>query len=273
MSNYKAIIVEDDRQTAKKLAARIKKHFPEIETATCSNLTNAKLQIENTEPDLVFLDLNLGSGDGFDLLRVLKYKSFKLILTTASKNKILEAMHEGAVDYLHKPYSDEKFIRSVERALNRINSEKKDYIEKINNGIISSIKNFNLQSRIIEVVNKEGTHPLRLSEIIFCATTWETTRYGNVASRIVFRLLDRPSIITSTRTIESCEIEFSPYQFSKVSQSYVVNLNHIRTYKRTSCDLVMKPYRTENGLTEQEEIQVTDRKGFERVYNQFINNQ
>src|SRR5271168_420972 len=114
-----AILVDDEKLASDELAYQLKS-FPDIEIlATASNGVEAVKLIEDLEPDLVFLDVQMPGLDGMGVIRKLKEKNIPLpyfVLATAFDQYAVEAFRWGALDYLLKPVEKERLSLAVERA-------------------------------------------------------------------------------------------------------------------------------------------------------------
>jgi two-component system LytT family response regulator len=111
---YKTIIVDDER-LARKEMRRLLAEFEEIAVAgEAENLTEALCLIEREKPQLVFLDIQLGGENGFDLLEKAAH-DFKLVFVTAFDAYAIRAFEVNALDYLLKPVNPERLAKAVER--------------------------------------------------------------------------------------------------------------------------------------------------------------
>src|SRR5688500_8429348 len=106
----KTVIVEDEEKTALVIADLIKRYAPRFEICgTASHVQPAATLIEQCRPDVVFMDVRIGDGTGFDVLRALTERRFELIFITAFDNYALDAIRYAAVDYLLKPLGIPEF--------------------------------------------------------------------------------------------------------------------------------------------------------------------
>lgn len=100
----RAVIIEDELLSAELLEGMIQDHCPEIRiVGTAHDVSSAIGLILHETPDIVFLDIEMQTGSGFDVLHGLKNRSFKVIFTTAYDHYALKAIKFSAVDYLLKP--------------------------------------------------------------------------------------------------------------------------------------------------------------------------
>ena len=114
------LIVDDDpltRATIRTLVAR----DPGLETAgEAGDAASAAKAIDDLRPDLVFLDISMPRGGGFDALRAAGGDPPGIIFVTAFEPYAIEALRAGAIDYLLKPFTDEQFFASLDRARMRL---------------------------------------------------------------------------------------------------------------------------------------------------------
>jgi DNA-binding LytR/AlgR family response regulator len=116
MKKYTCIIV-DDETLAQELLLRHLAKIPQLEClATCSNAIEAKFALEKYQPDILFLDINMPSLSGLELLRMLKRRP-ATILTTAYSEHALEGYELDVLDYLLKPIEFERFFKAVSKAI------------------------------------------------------------------------------------------------------------------------------------------------------------
>lgn len=119
---FSAIIV-DDEPLAIDLVKNYLAHFPEIEVnATCQNGFEALKVIQETKPDLLFLDVQMPKINGFELLELIEDPP-QIIFTTAYDQYAVKAFDQNAVDYLLKPFSESRFQEAVQKALSILKSQ------------------------------------------------------------------------------------------------------------------------------------------------------
>lgn len=119
MSSIRILII-DDEPPARELVKLYLKGFPQLETvAECENGFEALKAIQETAPDLIFLDIQMPKINGFELLELLPDPP-QIIFTTAYDEFAIRAFELNAVDYLLKPFSEARFGQAVEKALARL---------------------------------------------------------------------------------------------------------------------------------------------------------
>ena len=120
-----AVLVDDEKLASDELAYQLQR-FTDIEVlATASNGLEAVKLIEDLEPDLVFLDVQMPGLDGMGVIRALREKDIPLpyiVMATAFDQYAVEAFRMEALDYLLKPIEAERLEATIERARRVIGS-------------------------------------------------------------------------------------------------------------------------------------------------------
>lgn len=122
-------------------------------------------KISSFDPDLVFLDIEMEDGTGFDLLRQLNNPSFQLIFTTAHNKYAIQAFKFSAIDYLLKPVDPGELAVSMEKA--RTNIRKSD----LNNQLAVLMQQLSSKpgpDKKIVLKDIESTYFVKISDILYC---------------------------------------------------------------------------------------------------------
>jgi two-component system LytT family response regulator len=216
----RAIIVEDSRLARLELKALLKLH-PEVEIIDeAKNIEIAQEKIEALKPDLIFLDINMPNGNGFELLERLIECPF-VIFTTAYGEFALKAFEVNALDYLVKPIHPKRLAASIEKLNQRI-------LEATQNPL-----NQNENSNTA-IAKSEVELPLSIDHKIFVKDgeqCWlidvAKIRYfescGNYA-KIYFET-HKPMIYKSLNLIEQ---RLNPNVFIRTNRQFIVNTHFIR---------------------------------------------
>jgi len=119
MQNIRCLIIDDEAPAR----AVVRKYLSDIPgydiLAECKNAFEANEAIQTMHPDLIFLDINMPKLTGLKLLESLRNPP-QVIITTAYREYALESFELDVVDYLHKPFSLERFIQALNKARNRV---------------------------------------------------------------------------------------------------------------------------------------------------------
>ena len=116
MKKTTAILVEDNSLALEMLSNDISKHHKEIEIiGTAKSVVEAAKLLRKKEADILFLDIMLGDGTGFDILEIFPNLNAKIIFVTASDAYAVKAFKFAAIDYILKPYSDDDLANAIEK--------------------------------------------------------------------------------------------------------------------------------------------------------------
>ncbi|TCC86623.1 response regulator transcription factor [Pedobacter frigiditerrae] len=117
----RAVLVDDEQTNLKNLEILLTAHCPSVKiVGTAKQVTEAVSLISLQQPDLLFLDIQMGKQSGFDLLNLLPEKTFEVIFVTAYDRYGIQAVKFAALDYLLKPVNIEELVAAVAKAESRL---------------------------------------------------------------------------------------------------------------------------------------------------------
>ena len=218
MNSIKAILVDDENGSRESLAKLLEKYCPDVTVlAKTENMESGLTAIQQYEPDLVFLDVEMPNGSGFDLLEKVKDIDFDIIFVTAYDHYAIRAIKFSAVDYLLKPIDPEELVESVKRVETRRLSKKgSDEKYKV---LLSNVKSGSKLGKIA-IPDGDGLVFIDLNDIIRCDSDGNYTYF----------ILTGGKKIVSSRTLGEYEELFEDENFFRVHRSHLVNLKHIKKY-------------------------------------------
>jgi len=127
MSKLRALIVDDEAPARLRLRELIEKDATVTVAGECSSGAEAVVTVSNVRPDLLFLDVQMPVMDGFRVLKELgSDRTPVTVFVTAYDRYALAAFEQHALDYLLKPFSDERFERALARAVSHIQAQRRD---------------------------------------------------------------------------------------------------------------------------------------------------
>ncbi len=215
--NLKAIVVDDERPSREALINYINEFCPNVEiVAQCDSVKTACKAIEIHGPQLVFLDIEMPQGSGFDLLTKFKPVPFKVIFVTAFSNYAVQAFRFSATDFLLKPVKVSELVEAVAKVRDEL-----AFHNSFQN-IETLIENISLPAgleRNLVIPNPHGFVVVKTSEIIMCEADGYCTH---------FHINNKPKI-TSAHNLKYYE-ELLPDQFMRVHKSFIINIQHISGY-------------------------------------------
>lgn len=125
MKKITALIIDDERRARDEIRRHLEQH-PDVDIrGEAANIRDAAAMITQNRPDLIFLDVQMPGGSGFDLLETLETVP-QVIFTTAFDRFAVRAFEVEAIDYLVKPVSEERFARAMERIRANLSLEQKE---------------------------------------------------------------------------------------------------------------------------------------------------
>lgn len=212
----KALIIEDESRAISALKAEIKRHCPQIEIVdTAKTVMSGIKKIRETKPDLIFLDIQLTDGLGFEILEATNSIDFKIIFTTAYSQYAIKAIKFSALDYLLKPIDAEELKLAVKKASL---SSKKEIYQKMEN-FIQNQQSQNQQKRIA-LQTHEGYFLHELNTITRCNSEGNyTSIYFNNGKRLLV-----------AKTLKEYEQLLTGYGFERIHNSHIINLNYLVSY-------------------------------------------
>ncbi|WP_126248740.1 LytR/AlgR family response regulator transcription factor [Chitinophaga rhizosphaerae] len=217
----KALIVEDEILSREFLSNMVREHCPQLELAgTASNVDEAIQQIETLSPQLVFLDIEMQTGTGFDVLQRTAGRQFHVIFTTAFDHYAIKAIKFSAVDYLLKPIAFDELQQAVDKAIRQMESASGD------NRLDLLLKNITRPSGddfCISLSTSEGVDFVPLSTII---------RLEAKGPYTIFFLKDGRQIMVS-RNLKEYENSLQEYGFFRIHNSNIINLKDVKRWVKT----------------------------------------
>ncbi|HYG52625.1 MAG TPA: LytTR family DNA-binding domain-containing protein [Flavobacteriales bacterium] len=168
--------------------------------------------IESLRPEIIFLDIQMGDGTGFDLIDQLKDRTFNVVFVTAFDHFALKAFQFNAMDYLLKPLDPDAFKRTTEK----LRSSKIRNLETQ----IEALINFNKKPLKIALPSTDSIKYVNIADIIYLEADNNYT---------TFYIVNNEKIVVS-KTIKDYEEMLEGMPFFRIHQSYIVNLRLINKY-------------------------------------------
>lgn len=214
----KALIIEDEQKSREMLAMLVEKNCPQLEIAgLAKNVKDGIELINSTKPDLVFLDISMPDGTGFDLLEAVQGKKFELIFTTATDKHALKAIKYSACDYLLKPIDIDELKVAVEKVLQKKNSTPSmDNLQFL----IQQLKKADDNYQKITLPTGNAYEIINIKDIIRCEAD---------ASYTHFHLVGGKKLMVSA-SLKHYEDLLPENEFIRVHHQHLINMNHVTRY-------------------------------------------
>lgn len=218
----KAVIVDDELSARNNLIFFLNNYCTQVQIiGTAESVPKAIELIHSTQPDLVFLDIEIGEGSGFDVLEAIKNTTIEVIFTTAFNHYAIKAFKFSAIDYLLKPIDIEELKEAVQRAEERVNENKLNTRLEF---LLNNLKyNQDKKLRRIGLPIQGGIQFFALDEII---------RLQSQSNYTTFYLNHNRKFLIS-KTLKEYDEMLCDHGFIRVHQSHLVNIDHIVQYQKT----------------------------------------
>ena len=173
--NLRAIIVDDEKHSRETLKNLVTEFCADVEIlATTSTINEAVSAIKMLKPDLVFLDIELQTGTGFDILEQVGDINFEVIFTTAFEQYALKAVKFSSLDYLLKPIDLDELQKAVEKA--RKIKDKNVYSKQLET-LIHNLKQQQPNNNKICLATADGYEFISVDEIMYCKAEGSYTSF------------------------------------------------------------------------------------------------
>lgn len=220
-----AIIVEDMPDALQLLQRDIHANHKDIEImGTAQSVVEAAKLLRKNHPDILFLDIMLGDGTGFDILEIVPDLKSKIIFVTASDEFAIRAFRFAAIDYVLKPYSHEDLALAIQRAKEQLqpNKERLDI----------------LKDTLAAPERKPDKISLHTLDKIIIVSLDDIVRCESDSNNTMFHLKDKRKIFV-TKTLKYFSDMLKGYEFLRIHQSHLVNLQYISEYIKTDGGYLM----------------------------------
>lgn len=215
----RTMIIDDESRARSALKQDIQINCPDLEiVGEAGSISTALPLLQELQPDLVFLDIQLSDGLSFTILDSSSGLDAAIIFTTAYSEYALQAFKTNAIAYLLKPIDRDELVHAVEE-VKRIRQLSVSVPET---KAISSLEELaDKQTRKILLHTTDGMHILQLGDIIRCNS------YGNYS----FVYLTDGTRLMVSKILKDIESLLEGYGFERVHHSHVINMNHIKSFR------------------------------------------
>lgn len=228
MKKLKAILVDDEFDSREILENYIKKYCENVELlALCANIKEGEEAIKTLQPDLVFLDIEMPYGNGFDLLEKFGSINFEVIFVTAFSNYAIKALNMSAAYYLLKPIDIDELVEAVQRVTDKFEKPSDISLPDV---VLKNIQAFNCQDQKLVLPNVNGFDLIKVSQIVRCEAMDNYTKI----------YMDSGKKHLVSKTLKHFENLLSDCDFLRVHKSHLVNLKKVTKYiKGKTAQLIM----------------------------------
>lgn len=215
-----AVIIDDEPKNIKVVKNMLQEFCPQVQLlGEADNSKTGKKLILETNPQLVFLDIEMPYGNGFDMLNDLMPVNFEIIFVTAFDKYMLQALKYSALDYLLKPVNIDDLKAAVKSAESRV---QKNLINQQLQILLDNFKKKEPALKKIAIPTTDGFDFISVSDIVRCEAQGSYTK---------IHLNDSRSFLIS-RPLKDYESLLPEDIFFRIHNSHLINLNYIKKYNR-----------------------------------------
>ncbi len=226
MEKIRAILIDDELNSLQNLQQKLEVFCPDIAvTAVTQKPEEGIILIRQHQPDVVFLDIEMPRMSGFRMLEQLGEYDFDIIFTTAYNHYSIDAIRISAFDYLIKPIGIEDLQHAVERLSKNLNKQTKEKIDILK----KSLSDNRSQEDKIAIPTLDGIEFIPIKNIMHIESK---SNYSKIF------LIENKSIMV-TKILKDFEEMLLPYNFYRIHNSHLVNVNYIQKYIRSDGGHVM----------------------------------
>ncbi len=210
----RSVIIDNEIKSRKTLSNFLTKYCKDVNIIGEADGVASGIELINSlTPDLVFLDIEMTDGTGFKLLESFEDIKFSVIFVTAYSEYAVKAFKISAVDYLLKPINPKELMEAIEKYKKEIG------LKGIHNKLEVLLGN---QSTVKKIAfpTSDGIELVKIDQIMHCEAD------DNYTS--IFLNSDRRIIVS--KTIKEYDIMLSEFDFYRIHQSHLVNLNYISKF-------------------------------------------
>ncbi len=215
---YKVLIVDDEVRTRSLLANMLSHNSENLKVySDGESVATAIASIEQQNPDIVLLDIQLPDGSGFDILDRLDDRDFQVIFITAHEEYAIRAIKSSALDYILKPVDEEELNNAIYKAVNRIK------------GQLDQSTHYDALLNNIEKDNKKIV--LRTLESLYIFDVEDIVRCQSSGNYTNFYINDDREIIVS-KPLKEYEEALAYRWFVRCHRSHIINMDYVDRFDK-----------------------------------------
>jgi two-component system, LytTR family, response regulator len=217
----KLLLIDNEtnvRRGLRDMILQVSSETPVIEEA--DGVESGLQKIKSFSPDIVFLDIEMEDGTGFDLLNRIVNPAFQLIFTTAHDQYAIQAFKFSAIDYLLKPIDPDELSKSLERAASYIRNND---LNKQLTVLMQQLVHKNDHDKKIVLKDIDSTYFIKVNDVLFCEAEGTYTK---------FHISNSDSILVS-KNLKEYETMLEPLGFLRTHHSFLANPDKIKMYDKT----------------------------------------
>jgi two-component system LytT family response regulator len=217
-----ALLIDDDDNLRNGMQSLLLRYAPEIQIVGQANSVKTGVEaMEHLQPQVVFLDIQMTDGTGFDVLEQIAHRNGKstshIVFITAHEQYAIKAFRFSALDFLLKPVDPEELQKVIEKIKNvLVKNDDYSHIDLLLENIRKKVDNF----KRIALSNSDGIHLFEVSDIIRCESEDNYTKF--------FIKNSKPILIS--KTLKEYEELLTEHGFERIHQSHLINIAYLKSY-------------------------------------------
>nr|WP_321227557.1 LytTR family DNA-binding domain-containing protein [uncultured Psychroserpens sp.] len=226
-----AVIIDDDINLRNGMKGLLNLYAPEINIiGEADNVQNGVIEILNKKPQVVFLDIQLTDGTGFDILESITKTEGKIntnvVFITAHEKYAIKAFRFSALDFLLKPVDPDELQDVISKIKNSLESKSSfSNIDLLLENISKKVDTF----KRIALSTSDGIHLFEIGDIIRCESNDNYTK---------FIIKDQKPVLIS-KTLKEYDELLSEHGFERIHQSHLINIAYLKAYIKTDGGYVL----------------------------------
>jgi two-component system LytT family response regulator len=215
------LIIDNDHKIREGLKEMLEQYCSGIQSISeAHSVETGLLSIQQLHPHLVYLDVEMDDGTGFDLIKKLGNYQFQLVFITAYNKYAVDAFRLSAIDFLQKPIDPQELAESVEKAQNSIrNSNLQNQLQVL----YDSMNAIRTNEKKIVLKDNEAIHFVRVQDIIRCEADGAYTKF----------YIAHSTPILISKSLKEYDELLSPFGFIRCHHSHLVNIAKILKFDKT----------------------------------------
>ena len=212
-----AVIIDDEKSARETLKAMLEMYCPTVRVlGEADGIESGRALIKEMNPELIFLDVEMPTGTGIDLIKGMDSLQAEVIFITAHDHYAIHAIKVSALDYLLKPLNRQDLIAAVAKLERKDMQIPREVLELLR----QQLDNKKDQTDRLVIASLQGFEIIKISDILYCEGDRNYT---------TFHLTGREALLSS-KTLKEYEMVLPSDAFIRVHQKYLVNINYVKRY-------------------------------------------
>jgi two-component system LytT family response regulator len=209
------LVIDNDNLIREGLLKMIKKYCPQITAIyEATGVVDGINKIAHIEPDIVFLDVEMNDGTGFDLLKKIEHFNFSLIFITAYNKYAVTAFKYSAIDFLEKPIDPSELIISINKAIENLKNKALKKQVQILEESLNTVSVQSKETKKIALNDGKVIHFLKIADIVYCKADGAYTTF----------ILSNNKNILISKNLKEFEDLLLDFGFYRTHHAILVNL-------------------------------------------------